>query len=193
VRYWERNNDLQAGLFLLVGTTGLGVFLQLWRRQRSKKMLATTSLRISELREFLPDHPQQALKGIEDLSQEHRLRFIDGLVTPEVYEELRQKTQTFADQCLTLLDEQRRRLVMDTLLLLDEWQATLQTEPEVAMQSLGQIKQQYREMLMSGQVDIEAYIELMELTLMSIMTLMPKDRLPGEIAKFTSQGTERTA
>jgi hypothetical protein len=58
--------------------------------------------------------------------------------------------------------------------LLDEWQESLQTDPETALQKLKQIKQQYRDMLLSDQVDIEAYIELMNLTLISLMTLAPK-------------------
>lgn len=63
---------------------------------------------------------------------------------------------------------------METLLLLDEWQATLQTNPEEALKKLSHIKQQYRDMLLSDQVDIEAYVEIMQLTLISLMTLTPK-------------------
>jgi len=58
--------------------------------------------------------------------------------------------------------------------LLDEWQGTLQTHPEVALQKLSQVKQQYREMLISDQIDLKVYIELMELTLISVMPLVPK-------------------
>ncbi len=174
IRYWENNNDLQAGVFILVTTSVLGLLLRQWHRQKSKKIMTTTNNRISELKSLLPDHPQQALDGIEDLSQENRLTFIEGVVSTEVYEQLRHKTQTFADQCRTLIEQQRKKFIMDTLLLLDEWQATLQTNPEAALQKLTQIKQQYRDMLLSDQVDIEAYIELMELTLISLMTLTPK-------------------
>ncbi|WP_337907193.1 TAXI family TRAP transporter solute-binding subunit [Iningainema tapete] len=174
IHYWEQNNDLQAGVFIFGTTSFVGLLLQQWRRQRSKKVLTTTANRISELRWLLPDHAQQALTGIEDLSQEHRLMFIDGAVTTEVYEQIRQKTQTFADQCRKILEQQRKKFVMDTLLLLDDWQATLQQDPETALQKLSQIKQRYREMLLSDQIDIEAYAELMELTLISLMTLMPK-------------------
>jgi hypothetical protein len=68
---------------------------------------------------------------------------------------------------------------MDTLLGLDEWQATLQTDPEAALQKLSYIKQQYRDMLLSDQVDIDAYMELMQLTLISLMTLAPKSSHNG--------------
>lgn len=173
VRYWQQNSDLQAGVFILTTTSIAGLLLQRLRRRTSTKLLATTTTRISELRSLLPDHPQEALDSIEELSQEHRLRFIDGGVTSEVYEQLRQKTQTLTDQCRKLIEQQRRQFVMDTLLLLDDWQASLQTNPKEALQKLGQIKQRYREMLLSDQVDIEAYIELMELTLISLMTLAP--------------------
>lgn len=174
LRYWQNNSDLQAGIFLLVGTSAAGLLLQRWRSVRSQKLVRTTLKRINELKALLPHNAQQALKGIEELSQEHRLRFIDGAVTTEVYEQVQQKTQMFAEQCRTLLDQQRKQFVLDTLLLLDEWQATLQTNPEAALEKLSQFKQQYREMLLSDQVDIQAYIELMELTLISIMTLVPK-------------------
>jgi TRAP transporter TAXI family solute receptor len=174
IRYWENNNDLQAGVFILLTTSVIGLLLRQWHRQKSKKIMTATNNRISELKSLLPDHPQQALESIEDLSQENRLTFIEGLVSTEVYEQLRHKTQTFADQCRTLIEQQRKKLVMDTLLLLDEWQASLQTDPETALQKLKQIKQHYRDMLLSDQVDIEAYVELMNLTLISLMTLAPK-------------------
>ncbi|OLP18215.1 TRAP ABC transporter substrate-binding protein [Leptolyngbya sp. 'hensonii'] len=171
IRYLEGNNDLQAGIFIIVGTSILGLIFQQVRRERSKKLITTTNRSIAEFKTLLPHNPQQAMDGIEDLRQEHRLQFIDGTMTGEVYEQIQQKTQMFADQCRNVLEQQRRQFILDNLLLLDEWQATLQSDSEVAMQKLGQLKQQYREMLLAGQVDIEAYIELMELTLMSVMTL----------------------
>jgi uncharacterized protein len=187
IRYWEENNDLQAGVFIIVFTSGTGLLLQHWRRERSKKLISTTTKRIAELKTFLPQEAQQALKGIEELGQEHRVMFIDGLVTSDVYEQVQQKTQMFADQCRSLLEGQRKQFVLDTLLLLDDWQATLQKNPEEALQKLGQIKQQYREMLLADQVDIEAYIELMELTLISVMTLAPK-HAPTESAQSNPNG-----
>ncbi|WP_017318333.1 TAXI family TRAP transporter solute-binding subunit [Mastigocladopsis repens] len=179
MRYWENNNDLQSTVVILVTTSVVGLLLRQWRRQRSKKMVTTTTNRINELKSLLPDHPQQALDGIEDLSQEHRLMFVEGAVTTEVYEQLRHKTQTFTDQCRRLLEQQRKKFVMETLLLLDEWQVTLQSDPEAALQKLSYIKQQYRDMLLSDQVDIDAYMELMQLTLISLMTLVPKNSHNG--------------
>jgi len=52
----------------------------------------------------------------------------------------------------------------------------LQSDPEAALSKLSQIKQQYRDMLLSNQVDIQAYMELMELTLISVMTLTAKPK-----------------
>ncbi|MBD2036175.1 hypothetical protein H6F76_14230 [Leptolyngbya sp. FACHB-321] len=174
IRYWENNGELQAGVFL-VGTSSLvGLLFQRWRQARSLKLVTTTTNRINELQTLLAADPEQALRDIEALRQEHRLRFIDGAITSDMYEQLQQKTQTFVEQCRNLLEKQRKQFVMDTLLLLDEWQAMLQTDPATAMQKLSQIKQQYREMLLANQVDLEAYVELMELTLMSVMTLVPQ-------------------
>jgi uncharacterized protein len=185
IRYWENNNDLQAGVFIVLTTTTAGLLLRYWRRERSKKLVTVTAQRVNDLKKLLPDHAQQALEGIEELRQEHRLSFIDGAMTTEVYAELQQRTQTFSDQCRTLLDQQRQRFILDTLLLLDDWQAALQSDSETALTKLSQIKHRCREMLLTGQVNIEAYIELMELTLMSVMAGNPqhsKETTSKEIA-----------
>ena len=177
LRYWEANNDLQAGVFILGTTSGVGLLLQYWRKRRAKKLLATTANRIIELRKLLPHDSQKASKGIDELRQEHRVMFVDGAVPSEIYEQVQQKTSLFAEECRTLVESQRRKFVMDTLLLLDDWQETLQTNPEDALQKLTQLKQKYREMLLADQVDIEAYAELMELTLISVMTLAPNSAI----------------
>ncbi|MER3435095.1 MAG: TRAP transporter substrate-binding protein [Leptolyngbya sp. ERB_1_1] len=171
LRYLEGNNDLQAGLVIIFGSSTIGLIIQRWRRNRCKKLLAATNTRINELNQLLPQNAQQALSGIEDLSQEHRLMFIEGSITSDTYEQIQHKTQTFADQCRNISEQQRKQLVLDTLLVLDDWQASLQTDPQAALQKLTYLKQQYREMLITDQVEIEAYIELMELTLISVMTL----------------------
>ncbi|MEP0915747.1 TAXI family TRAP transporter solute-binding subunit [Leptolyngbya sp. DQ-M1] len=178
LRYLEANSDLQAGLVILFGTSGIGLIIQRWRRDRSKKFLLATITRTNELKQFLPHNPQQALEGIEDLSQEHRLMFIDGSITSDAYEQVQHKTQTFAVQCRTILEQQRKQFVLNTLLVLDDWQASLQTDPQAALQKLGYLKQQYREMLITDQVEVQAYIELMELTLLSVMTLSGTAILP---------------
>lgn len=174
IRYWENNSDLQAGIFLLGGTSLAGLLWQRWRRQHSKKLVGTTLKRINELKALLPQNAQQALKLVEELSLEHRLKFIDGDVTTEVYEQVQQKTQMFAEQCRTLLEQQRQQFVLDTLLILDEWQSTLQNSPEAALQKFNQVKQQYREMLLSDQIDPKVYIELMQLTLILVVPLVPR-------------------
>jgi len=85
-----------------------------------------------------------------------------------------------------VLDQQRREQILNTLLLLDDWQETLQSDPEAALSKLSQIKQQYREMLLSNQVDIQAYMELTELTLISVMTLAPKPKPSAETTPVPS-------
>jgi predicted negative regulator of RcsB-dependent stress response len=78
VRYWENNSDLQAGVFILGATSMVGFLFQRWRKERSKKLLNTTINQMNDLKMLLSEDPQQALQGIEDLRQEHRLRFIDN-------------------------------------------------------------------------------------------------------------------
>jgi TRAP transporter TAXI family solute receptor len=174
VRYLENNSDLQAGVMILLATSGIGLLLQQWRRDRVKKLISTTLRQINELQKLLNQDPKAALAGIESLSQEHRLMFIEGVIAPDVYEQVRQKTQLFMDDCRNLVVQQRQQCILETLLLVDDWQALLQVDPEAAIQKVSTLKQQYREMLLAEQVDIEAYIELLELTLLSIMTLAPR-------------------
>jgi len=99
VRYWENNNDLQAGVVILLLSSIVGIILQYVRHQRSQKVMSTTTKRIAELKHLLPDFPDQALAGIEELNQEHRLMFIDGKINAEAYDQAQHKTQRFAEQC----------------------------------------------------------------------------------------------
>lgn len=174
LRYLESNNDLQAGIVILVGTSGIGLIMRRWNRERCKKLLTSTITRLNQLNQLLPQNAQQALSGVEDLSQEHRLMFIDGRITADTYEQVQHKTQTFTEECRKTIKQQHKELVLDTLLILDDWQAALQIDPESALQKLTSLKQQYRKMLIQDQVEIQAYIELMELTLLSVMSLARK-------------------
>lgn len=176
IRYWENNSDLQAGIFLLAGTSGAGMLLQHWRKRRSQHLVNSTNVRITEISQILDEKPQEALREIQELDQENRLQFIAGKVPDEIYSQVQQRIQSFSEQCRVLLEAQRREQILETLLLLDEWQETLQTNPDLALKKLGKIRQQYRELLLSNQVDIQAYMELVELTLISVMTLAPQQR-----------------
>lgn len=182
IRYWENNSDLQAGLFLLVATSGVGMLLRRWRKQRSQHLINQTNARISEISKLLKDKPQEAQRSIKELDQDNRLQFIAGKVSDEVYSQVQQRTQSFSDQCNSIIETQRSEQILETLLLLDEWQETLQTDPDLALKKLSQIRQQYREMLLSNQVDIQAYMELVELTLISVMTLAPQQREQVDMA-----------
>lgn len=188
MRYWQENSDLQAGIFILLSTSGVGLLLRHWQREHSKQLVSTTMQRLNELKDRMPEDTYKALERAEELSLEQRLMFLDGAVTAEVYNEVQQKTQMFVDQCQTLIDQERKKVILDTLLLLDDWQETLQTNPAEALQKLSQIKQQYREMLLADQVDIEAYIELVELTLLSLMTLTSRQMGDGERCKMQNAG-----
>lgn len=186
VRYWENNSDLQAGLFLLVGTSVAGMVLRYWRKRQSQHLVDRTHQRIIEINELLTQSPQEALQEIEELSQNNRLQFIAGKIPDDVYAQVQQTTQTFSEQCHSVLDQQHREQILNTLLLLDDWQETLQSDPEAALSKLSQIKQQYRDMLLSNQVDIQAYMELMELTLISVMTLTAKPKPSTETTSVPS-------
>jgi hypothetical protein len=174
IRYWENNSDLQAGVFIVATSSLVGFLFQRWRKARSKKLVTTTTNRINELQTLLAADPEQALRGIEALRQEHRLRLLMVPLPAIFMSNSNKKRKRLPSNAATCWKKQRKQFVMETLLLLDEWQATLQTDPATAMQKLSQIKQQYRDMLLANQVDLETYVELMELTLMSVMTLVPQ-------------------
>lgn len=192
IRYWENNSDLQAGTFLLAGTSIVGMIIRYWRKQQSQKLLARTNEAIANINQLLTQNPEEALREIEELNQENRLQFIAGKVPDEVYTLVQQKTQTFADQCRSVLNKQHKQLVLNTLLLLDDWQETLQSDPQAALSKLSEIKHQYREMLLANQVDIQAYMELVELTLISVMTLTPNNEGFNSETTQTKEASHRT-
>ena len=192
IRYWENNSDLQAGLFLLVATSSLGVLFRRWRWRRSQYLINQTSNRISAISKTLGDRPEEAQRAIRELDEDSRLQFIAGNISDDIYRQVQQRTQSYDDQCSLLIETQRREQILETLLLLDEWQETLQSDPDLALQKLSQIRQQYREMLLSNQVDIQAYMELVELTLISVMTLAPKQREQVDIGSVLTTTSSKT-
>lgn len=64
-------------------------------------------------------------------------------ITSDIYEQVQHKTQTFTEQCRKTIKQQHKQLVLDTLLVLNDWQAALQINPESALQKLTYLKQQY--------------------------------------------------
>ncbi len=54
-------------------------------------------------------------------------------------------------------DGRDRKFSQNTLKLIDEWQVILRKEPQVGLKQINQVEQQFKEMLLANEVDIETY------------------------------------
>ncbi|MGK7871892.1 MAG: TAXI family TRAP transporter solute-binding subunit [Xenococcaceae cyanobacterium] len=178
LHYIQQNKPLQAALIMLTTTSTIGFLLRWWRKQRCANLIEANRKAVSELRSLLEQNSQQALEDVEALRQQHRLMLIDGAVSTDVYEQIEQMTQVFADQCRTLEQQQRQASVHNLLDLIDKWEVMLQTNPEIAVGQLREFEQKYREMLLSGQVDIQTYLQLKQVNLILVMLFVSPQALP---------------
>ncbi|MBD2101951.1 TAXI family TRAP transporter solute-binding subunit [Leptolyngbya sp. FACHB-261] len=185
LRYWQQNQDLQAGAVILVGTSAIGLFVQWLRRRQSRKLIAQTYDKISQLQNSLQHNPQEALVGVEDLRQAHLQQSLDGQVAAETYEQLERITRAFEGQCRTALEQQQQDCAQNALLLVDQWQSMLLADPNVALKQLEYFQQSYQAMFSQKRIDLQTYLRLRELILMSLMLLNPK--LPARTTPATSE------
>ena len=163
VRYFEENQDLQAGIIIVISTGIIGFLLRLWRQKRCKNMIKNSRLALSEITFRVEINPTQALKEVEELRQQHRLMLIEGDLPKEAYEKLEKMTQVLAEQCRSSQEKQRQRDIQKTVELIDEWQGMSGICSEEAKEKLKQLEQKYQEMLLSRQIDIQTYINLKQL------------------------------
>ena len=80
--------------------------------------------------------------------------------------ELAAALQRLANQ---LQQQQRQKSVRDNLDLIDDWQGMLQSNPETALKQLKKFESKYREMLLSGQVNLQTYLQLYQLNLIFVI------------------------
>ena len=171
IRYWERNSDLQAGVFILLGTSIFGYLYRYWVMQRSKKLLASVNSRLLLLAEELESDPKKTLAHIDEILDELRLQYIASRLNDDSYGLIIKRTQSLADKCRASIESTRRQSVLDSLVVFDEWQNAISADPSRAMQLVSQMKARYSQMLLEGEIDISAYIELTELVLLSEVKL----------------------
>ncbi|MGB3513677.1 MAG: TAXI family TRAP transporter solute-binding subunit [Microcoleaceae cyanobacterium] len=163
VRYLEENQDLQAGLIIVISTGVVGFLLRLWRQKRCKNLIKNSSLALNEISSHVETNPIQAFKEVEELRQQHRLMLIEGDLPKEAYEKLEKMTQVIAEKCRYSKEKQRQTDIQNTLDLIDEWQEFSQFCPDEAKNKLKELEQKYREMLLSRQIDLQTYINLKQL------------------------------
>ena len=93
---------------------------------------------------------------------------IDGKVSPEVYEQIEKMTQIFSEQCKQWQEKQKELSHNQILKLMDEYSQKLPEGlilGEVQEEQLEYTHQQYKEMLKSGQLDLQTYLQMIQLTL----------------------------
>ena len=116
----------------------------------------------------MDDNPQKAIEENETLRQKYRLMLIDGKVSPEVYEQIEKMTQIFSEQCKQWQEKQKELSHNQILKLMDEYSQKLPEGlilGEVQEEQLEYTHQQYKEMLKSGQLDLQTYLQMIQLTL----------------------------
>ncbi|MGK7920762.1 MAG: TAXI family TRAP transporter solute-binding subunit [Trichodesmium sp.] len=163
IRYFEENQDLQAGFIIFIFTGLIGFFWRYWRQKRCLKMIKNSSLALNEISLCLEINPAQAFKEVEELRQQHRLMLIEGDLPKEAYEKLEDMTQVIAEKARNLQEQQRQKDIQSTISLIDEWQNMSVVCQEKIRDKLKESESKYREMLLSNQIDIQTYIHLTQL------------------------------
>ncbi|MGK7957119.1 MAG: TAXI family TRAP transporter solute-binding subunit [Crocosphaera sp.] len=164
-RYLRENKPLQAGLIMLITTSSIG-FLIRWLRKRKQNNLLKANLQtLHELRQLLENNPLKATEEIENLRQKYRLMLIDSQVIPEVYEQIEKMTQIFSEQCKTWQAKQRELSYNQILQLIDNWSQKLPESLLLKHEQLQYFHDQYKEMLKTGQLDLQTYLQMIQLTL----------------------------
>jgi len=163
VRYFEENQDLQAGLIIIMFTGLMGFVLRLWRQAKCRKLIRNSRLALNEIGMCVETNPAQALKEVEELRQQHRLMLIEGNLPREAYEKLEDMTQDIAERSRKLQEKQRRTDIQNTISLIDESQNFSEGCQQRMREKLKMSEQKYREMLLSNQIDIQTYIHLTQL------------------------------
>ncbi|MGF1485774.1 MAG: TAXI family TRAP transporter solute-binding subunit [Prochloraceae cyanobacterium] len=164
LRYIQQNQPLQSGLIMLIGTSSIGFFLRWSRKKRSDNLIKANRQAILDMRASLDENPQKALGNVEALRQKYRLMLIDGVVSIEVYEQIERMTEVFAQQCRTLQQKQSNESVEKILSSIEQLQATIQNNPESSQEKIEQLDREYKQMLLSGEMDINTYLQLQQLS-----------------------------
>ncbi|MGK7942393.1 MAG: TAXI family TRAP transporter solute-binding subunit [Crocosphaera sp.] len=172
-RYLQENKPLQAAFIMLISTSSIGFLIRWWRKRKQNNLLKANLQTIHELRQLLDNNPQKATEEIEDLRQKYRLMLIDGKVAPEVYEQIEKMTQIFSEQCERWQEKQRESSHDQILKLMNEWSQELPESLILKHEELQYTHNQYQEMLKNGQLDLQTYLQMIQLTLLwtNLLTL----------------------
>ena len=93
---------------------------------------------------------------------------IDGMIAIDVYEQIERMTQVFTQQCRTLQAKQNSESIEQILKSLEQLQIAIQTNPESTAAKIEEIARQYKQMLLSGRIDLNTYLQLEQLSFILI-------------------------
>lgn len=170
-RLWEENSDLQAGAYLLLVSSILGYGFQAWRKRRSASLVVAVNTSLLRISKEVESDPSRSLLKIEQLLDDIRLKYIGNRLGEEAYTLVSNRVQSLAEKCRLSIDSRKKESVLNTLVVFDQWQAARFSDPIAAKDLIQNMKSKCREMLLAGQIDIAAYIELMELSLLAEMAM----------------------
>lgn len=169
-RYIEQNNDLQAGIVLVLLTTLAGYSFKVWRQQQSRKTINYVNEKLVNLSERLEDSPASILAEVDEITDEVRVKYIANRLTDETYAVISKKLQTLQEKCRKNAEDSKRDAILSSLVLFEKWYEAAEVDPLAAEVMMTEMRAQYRDMLLNGQVDIAAFIELTELTLLAVVS-----------------------
>jgi ElaB/YqjD/DUF883 family membrane-anchored ribosome-binding protein len=114
---------------------------------------------LAEIKELHEGKIKAALAAAQDLSERYRLMFIDGNIAPETYEEVDRPLQLYIQSCQSSVEQADRQTLQETVNLLDDSEALLNMPRSVATDRLKELEDRYAKMLVSGAIDLMAYLQ----------------------------------
>lgn len=159
-RYIQQNKPLQTAMIMLTITTSVSYFVRRMRQRKSKAVVQGVRRSVVELRSQLHTDPNRVANNLEEIRQQQRLRLIDDEISKDVYDQLEQTLQPLAEQCRTLIHNQRQEAIHTTFAMLDDWQMRLRVNPQQALAEMGDIDNNTREMLLQNRIDLQTYLQI---------------------------------
>lgn len=159
LRFIEENQVVQEYLLVLGLSSAAGLLVTWWRSRRSRQLVKLSRQALSEIKELHEGKIKGALAAAQDLSERYRLMFIDGNIAPETYEEVDRPLQLYIQSCQSSVEQADRQTLQETVNLLDDSEALLNMPRSVANDRLKELEDRYAQMLVSGAIDLMAYLQ----------------------------------
>lgn len=159
LRFVQENDVVQEYLLVLGLTSGAGLLLSRWRQRQSRQLVKTSRQALTELKELHAHKTKAALAGAQALAERYRLMFIDGNMSPETYEEIDRPLQLYLQSCQALVEQEDRKILRETVNVLDDTEALLNMPHPIAVERLKELEERYANMLLSGTIELMTYLQ----------------------------------